>query len=246
MARSTTRNSAWPATSRSPTSTCRPPRASAPTLSGDYDRDGKTDLAFWQPKISEASSQARLKISFSGTGFTSVQGFNFGLENDLPLGPVKRDGDGQLDFAVWRPSNGTWYYLLNPRSNWTSGYAEVQWGTPGDVPVQGFDLDHDHLDDEVVWRPAGSGTTLFFRSSTTGAFNSVAVGNPGDIPFFGPDENADGRPSSTCFARPALRPGATSSSRPQVQGLPRRARSSRACATPTSSCDPTWGSGRSR
>jgi hypothetical protein len=160
----------------------------------DYDRDGKTDLAFWQPKLDASSPQARLKISFSSTNFTSARYFNFGLEDDLPIGPVRRDSDGQLDFAVWRPSNGVWYYLLNPRANGTSGYMEVQWGTYGDVPVQGFDFDGDGRDDEVVWRAAGTGTTLFVRRSTTGGYYALPVGVLGDVPFFGPDANFDGVP----------------------------------------------------
>ncbi|MCZ7630503.1 MAG: hypothetical protein M5U19_16350 [Microthrixaceae bacterium] len=40
--------------------------------------------------------------------------------------PGDYDGDGDVDVAVFRPSNQTWY---------VQGGLSTQWGTTGDVPV---------------------------------------------------------------------------------------------------------------
>ena len=85
------------------------------------------------------------------------------------------DGDGTSDFAVFRPSIGTWFFI-NSGSNTFSG---VQFGQNGDVPVDG-DFDGDSRNDIAVFRPSSG--VWFFLNSSNGAFSGTAFGQNGDKP----------------------------------------------------------------
>jgi hypothetical protein len=90
-------------------------------ISGDFDNDGRDDLAVFRP------SNGTWYIQQSFNGFKAVQ---FGLPTDK-LVPADYDGDGKTDIAVFRPANGTWFVLQSSNSTFRS----VQFGAEGDIPA---------------------------------------------------------------------------------------------------------------
>ena len=100
-------------------------------MPGDYDGDGKADLAVW--RNSDGNWYVcRSSIAGECTASTSSKVLvqQFGLPGDFAI-KADFDGDGILDFAVWRPVNGTWYW----RRSSDGVVKSKQWGLPGDVPL---------------------------------------------------------------------------------------------------------------
>jgi len=93
---------------------------------GDYDGDGKNDLAVYRP-----STGAWFFLK-STTGYTGGVGFTWGVATDTPV-PGDYDGDGKTDIAVYRPSTGAWF-ILKSSTNFVTGVGYT-WGAVGDVPV---------------------------------------------------------------------------------------------------------------
>jgi len=100
---------------------------------GDYDGDGKTDIAVVREGETEAD-QLTWFVYNSGSGSITIA--QWGLSGTDHLTPNDYDGDGKVDLAVWRETNGTFYVY---RSS-DGGIISVPWGIGGDFPVAEYDV----------------------------------------------------------------------------------------------------------
>jgi hypothetical protein len=122
----------------------------------DFHLDGRSDPAVFDPR----------------TGMWSISGsapFDFGTVGDVPA--ITNAGDGWARAGVFRPSTGTWF-RLDP----LAGASAVQFGAPGDLPVQA------HYDGAskptvlAVYRPAtGTWYLRGHRASQYGARDDIPV-----------------------------------------------------------------------
>ncbi len=102
------------------------------------------------------------------------------------------DGDGKTDPAMYRPSQGEWWWLRS-RANYASNSGPVSWGGgAGAIPVPG-DYDGDGLTDPAVYYPAaGEWWILYSTSHFTTNSGPVSWGGGAAIPLPG-DYDGDGR-----------------------------------------------------
>ncbi len=151
---------------------------------GDFDGDGKDDVAVWRP-----GTQSTFYILQSAT--MTFRNQDFGQTGDDPTIVADYNGDGKDDVAVYREGVNTgdqsrWYFMPQGASYFTS----VNWGSAGDVPVSG-DFDGDGKADFVFQRAEG-GASKFYRLFATGNFDDRTVGQAGDITVFA-DYDGDGK-----------------------------------------------------
>jgi len=151
----------------------------------DYNGDFRTDLAVWRPSTGfwYVSLSSPLSLPFSGAVNIQAQ---FGTAGDIPVpgdyGPsgISNAPDGLADFAVFRPSTGTWYVSRN-----RNGVVDlaVQFGTAGDIPVGGvYDADPRINSPFAVFRPSNG--TWYVGYDNNGTVNiSSQFGTAGDIPM---------------------------------------------------------------
>ncbi len=137
---------------------------------GDYDGDGRFDLAVFRGM---GDQPATFFVQRSSGGFTSVQ---FGIGGDLVV-PGDYDGDGRTDFAVVRDGTTYQWYILRSSDN-TVQFDQL--GAKSFLPVQN-DYDGDGRTDVAVY---DQNTNFFYiRRSSNGGLTQTKFGQLGDIPI---------------------------------------------------------------
>ncbi len=157
-----------------------------------------------------------------GAGFPRRQGaavdigaFEFETGTTAARAPFDFDGDARTDYAVFRPSTGTWFYRAN------AGNFTVQFGF-GTDKLAPADYDGDGRTDIAVWREA-SFARFYILNSSTNTVRSEQFGTTGDDPSAVGDWDGDGRadpavyrqfvgipenpPPSSFYYRPSGSPG---------------------------------------
>jgi len=154
------------------------------SVPGDYDGDGRSDLAVYRP----GSGQWIVRTSSDNRDRSASWGNT--AEKDVPV-PGDYYNQGRTDLAVYRPGTGQWI-IRNPAPN---NPARIDnWGDPSqqDVPVPG-DYDNQGRTDLAIYRP-GTGQWIIRNPDPNGPARIDNWGDPAqkDIPVPG-DYDGDGR-----------------------------------------------------
>jgi glucose/arabinose dehydrogenase len=156
---------------------------------GDYDGDGKTDVAVCRNGV--------FYVLRSSNNSVLVQTWGNGTPSDDVRVIADYDGDRKTDFAVMRtaigiPGNPVLWFILQSSNNTQVNY---QWGVTGDLGVPG-DYDGDGKVDVAIYRPS---TNVFYvRRSRDGVLMARQWGTAGDTIVPG-DYDGDGTTDFAVF-----------------------------------------------
>jgi hypothetical protein len=161
------------------------------TTLGDYDADGRADLAIFQ------RTTATWSVARSGLGPLTQA---FGAGTDTPV-QADFDGDGVTDLVVFRPETAEWLVQRSRR-----GFLQRPFGVPGASLPAPADYDGDGIDDFAIYVPATGVWRV--ESSRDGVTRETAFGPAGSLPVPA-DYDGDGRADLAVYL-PGSGPGVAS------------------------------------
>lgn len=157
-----------------------------PSILGDFNGDGKADLAVFRPGTGGGQSYFFYRsVESPADSWNAVP---WGIDGDVPV-VGDYDGDGMTDIAVFRPSNGIWYVLQS--GNASVRYA--QWGLSSDILVPA-DYDGDGKTDLAVFRDG----VWYVLNSFDGSVSYRYFGTSTDLPVPA-DYDGDGKADLAVF-----------------------------------------------
>jgi hypothetical protein len=163
-----------------------PPANDAPM---DINADGTTDFVVLRNVGGGSSGQVRWHTKYTN-GIAPLP-TDWGIASDQFFA-ADYDGDGQDDYAVWRPGSPGVFYIV--RSLTDTMYFEA-FGQPGDDATVVGDYTGDGLADLAVYRSGATSADQsywYYRPLGGGGFATVGWGQGGDAPAPG-DYNGDGK-----------------------------------------------------
>ena len=154
-----------------------------PISAGDWDGDGKADPSVYRNGTAAASGgQSYFYYRPSGQPSVDFVTLAWGSDADKPV-RGDYDGDGKLDAAVFRPSNGVWYI----RNSSDGSVRYENWGISTDKLVPA-DYDGDGKTDLAVYRDG----VWYIKQSSNGQARYENFGIVTDVPVPA-DYDGDGK-----------------------------------------------------